>query len=160
MVIKIERKWTSVENVDTAFKVKNDDNIKTSINKWHVIWPLFVLLHLNGLFWQSDLGLKKLSKIFLPWILDHHGFMSFEPKYVEYYCVSFGIANFAYVGLILSWSQFLPLTQLPPKMKLASRVVKIKIQLPRSKLVKLTLYKMTIQTNNFSQERCFFKDSN
>jgi hypothetical protein len=66
--------------------------------------------------------------------------MSFDQKYVEYYCVSYGQAKFVNVGLILSLSQFMPLTQLPPKMKLASKVVKIKIQLPRSKLVKLTVY--------------------
>jgi hypothetical protein len=49
------------------------------------------------------------------------------PSYAKMYCVfqGFSKAKFAYGGSILSSSQFLILPQLPQKMKLTSKVVKI-----------------------------------
>ncbi len=57
--------------------------------------------------------------------------------------IDFGQAESAYVGLILSLSQFLRLPQLPKKMKLPSKVVKIGLKIiisqQKSKSVKLTI---------------------
>jgi hypothetical protein len=50
-----------------------------------------------------------------------------QGKYLRYYRVfhRFREAKFDNSGSILSWSQFSPLSQLPQKMKLTSKVVKI-----------------------------------
>ncbi len=117
-----------------GIKKKGDGKVKICLNRYWVVLP----------FWFKTRNAMTLLKVFLDdtstscskfWWVANRWLRNSAELYSVFH--RFRQAKFAYSGSIFNLSQFLPLSQLPQKMELASKVVKVdsKIIISLSKIL-------------------------